>query len=128
MLSGDAACRYVWANLDIDTIDVGEIRFDLYEEVAKSIRYLKFSIDMESFRYHSRGFRNFVNVKAIWIVPDYGLIHCVGATEKHYWPCGKENVYFVDPRNPERVFRGPDGEKEIYALYGPYGPYGPNAS
>ena len=128
MLSSVTACRYVWANLDIDTIDIGEGSFDRYEKVAKSIRYLKFAREMHSdYLYWSefRGISHFVNAKEIWIMPLDGLDCCVGVGEAHYWPCGQENLFYIDPENAERVFRGPDGEEEIYALYEPYGIYKP---
>ena len=116
MLSGDAHCRYIWANLEIDTIDIGMSFFERYEKVAKSIRYLKFAREMQAewFYYGEvNDVQDFVNAKEIWIVPLDGLGCCVNATEEHYWPCGEENVYYIDPENPERVFRGPDGEGEI---------------
>jgi len=125
MLSGDAHRRYVWANLEIDTIDIGKSLFRHFEKVAESIRYLKFSCEMQAEWFYYGGVQdvqNFVNAKEIWIVPLDGLGCCVGATEEHYWPCGEKNVYYIDPENPERVFRGPDGEWEIADLYEPKAP------
>ncbi|KAH6859129.1 hypothetical protein BKA58DRAFT_444296 [Alternaria rosae] len=112
--------QYVWADLNIDTIDIGDTYFERYEKVAKSIRYLKFAREMQSeYFYHSEthDISHFVNAKEIWIVPLDGLGCCVGAGEEHYWPCGPENLFYIDPENPERVFRGWDGEVEIDALY-----------
>jgi hypothetical protein len=114
--------RYVWANLDIDLINIGNSLFDDFQPVAKLFLRLKFEKEMqsESF-YHGEveGVRHFVNAKEIHIVVLDGLFACVGATEEHYWPCGEENVFYIDPDNRERVFRGPDGEDEIDTLYGP---------
>jgi hypothetical protein len=120
MLSSDTACRYVWANLNIDTIDIGETNFERYKKVAKSIRYLKFAREMQSesfYHFETHGISYFANVKEIWILPLDGLGCCVGAGEEHYWPCGPENLFYIDPENLERIFRGCDGEVEIDALY-----------
>ena len=116
MLSGDAHRRYIWADLEINTVDIGKSLFRSFEKVAESIRYLKFSVEMQAEWFYYGGVtdvKNFINAKEIWIVPLDGLGCCVGATEEHYWPCGEENVYYIDPENPKRVFRGPDGEGEI---------------
>lgn len=115
-------CRYVWVNLGMDTIDIGESMFESFKPVAPLIHRLKFAREMQSeLFYHSevREVQDFVNAKEIWIVPLDGLNSCVGATEEHYWPCGKNNVFYIDPDNPERVFVGSDGEDEIDTLYGP---------
>lgn len=61
--------------------------------------------------------QDFVNAKEIYIVPSDGLGSCAGATEEHFWPCGEENVFYIDPENSERIFRGGEGESEIDRLY-----------
>ncbi|CAN9084773.1 unnamed protein product [Alternaria alternata] len=104
----------------MDTIDIGESMFESFKPVAPLIHRLKFAREMQSeFFYHSevREVQDFVNAKEIWIVPLDGLGCCVGAGEEHYWPCGPENLFYIDPENLERIFRGWDGEVEIDALY-----------
>lgn len=113
--------RYVWVDFAIDTIDIGRSMFVSFKPVAPSIQRLMITREMQSdWFYYSEveGVRDFVNAREIWIVPLDGLFSCVGATEDHYWPCGEDNVFFIDPDNRERVFRGPDGEDEIDTLYG----------
>lgn len=113
--------RYVWVDLAIDTIDIGESMFDSFKPVAPSIQLLKFAREMQAeWFYHNEveGVKYFVNTREIWIIPLDGLSSCIGATEEHYWPCGKDSVFFVDPDNRERVFRGPDREDDIDTLYG----------
>ncbi|KAJ4295647.1 hypothetical protein N0V90_007660 [Kalmusia sp. IMI 367209] len=113
---------YVWANLDIDIPDIGRSLFEVFKPVAQFISRLKFKCEMQSewFYYvEVNDVQDFVNTKEIYIVPSDGLSACVGATEEHYWPCGEENVFYVNPDNSERVFRGSEGEIEIDRLYGP---------
>lgn len=114
--------RYVWVDFATDTIDIGESMFDSFKPVASSIQHLRFAREMQAeWFYHTEveDVKYFVNAKEIWVVPLDGLFSCVGATEEHYWPCGDESVFFIDPDNRERVFRGPDGEDEIDTMYGP---------
>jgi hypothetical protein len=110
----------VWANLDIDTIDIGNSLFKPLEPVAPFIHYLKFEREMQAeWFYYGEvdDIRYFVNAKEIYIVPTDGLTACIGNTEEHYYPCGERNVFHVDPTNSERIFRGEDGEGEINDLH-----------
>lgn len=121
MLSGDATRRYIWANLEIDTIDIGKSCFESFGKVAKSIRYLMFERELQTeswFHFEGHKVGNFPDVKEVWIVPTDGLIGCIDELDYpgHWYPCGKENVFYVDPLNSERVFRGEQGEEEIYEL------------
>jgi hypothetical protein len=67
------------------------------------------------FFYHSevRELHRFVNVMEIYVVCADGLYSWLGALEEHYWPCGEENVFFIDPDDGEQVFRGPEGLDKI---------------
>lgn len=115
-----ATSRYVWVNFDIDTIDIAKSAFTAFEPVAKFIQLLRFEREMQSeyFYYDEvKDVQDFVNVKEIHILPLDGLRACVGATEEHLWPCGEENVFYIDPHDSTRVFRGGDGEDEIVELY-----------
>lgn len=114
--------RYVWVDFDIDTIDIGESMFDSSKVIAPSIQRLKFAREMQAewFYYTEvEDVKYFVNARETWIVPLHGLFSCVEATEEHYWPCGQDSVFFIDPDDRERVFRGPDEEDEIDTMYGP---------
>ncbi|KAH6625881.1 hypothetical protein C7974DRAFT_209240 [Boeremia exigua] len=114
--------QYVWVDFAIDTIDIGTSTFDSFKPVAPLIQLLRFKREMQGDWFYYQevdDVRHFVNAREIWIVPLDGLWACVGATETHYWPCGKENVFFLDPLNYERMFIGPNGEDEIDRLYGP---------
>lgn len=104
----------------MDIVDIGTSLLKHYKPVAHLIHRLKIEREMKSeWFYYSEIFdvEDFVNLKEIYIVPSDGLSACVGATEEHYWPCGEENVFYIDPTNNERVFRGGEGEGEIDMLY-----------
>ncbi|KAF2710053.1 hypothetical protein K504DRAFT_490270 [Pleomassaria siparia CBS 279.74] len=108
--------QYVWAHLDIDIIDIGRSLFEVFRPVAQLVHRLKFEREMQSewFYYDEvDDVQDFINTKEIYIVPSDGLSTWVGATEEHYWPCGDDNVFYIDPDDSERVFRGGDGEGEI---------------
>jgi hypothetical protein len=110
----------VWVNFDIDIIDIGKSLFKDFKPVAPFILRLKFEREMHSewFYYDEvDDVQDFVNTTEIYIVPSDGLSACIGATEEHYWPCGEDNVFYIDPDNSERVFRGGAGESEIDSLY-----------
>ncbi len=100
--------RYVWANLEMDMISIGTTLFDEYEPVAPLIRRLKFE------REHSDDFffyrevhrlRDFLKVREVHVVCADGLRSWHLATEEHYWPCGKQNVFMIDP-DDGRMMRG----------------------
>jgi hypothetical protein len=55
-------------------------------------------------------------VEEIHIVCQDGLFSWIGALEEHYWPCGEENVFFIDPDDEDRVFRGDEGLDTIADL------------
>jgi hypothetical protein len=102
----------VWANLETDIIDIGESPFREFAQVAPQISRLKFEREhSQEYFYHweIQELRAFINVKEIHIVCADGLLAWLGALEEHYWPCGVENVYLIDPDDESRVFRGPEG-------------------
>lgn len=106
----------MWANLETDIIDIGESSFREVVRVAPQINRLKFEREVSQecvYYWELEELRAFVNVKEIHIVCADGLLAWLGAFEEHYWPCGVENVYLIDPDDESRVFRGPDGLGKI---------------
>jgi hypothetical protein len=94
--------RYVWANLDIDIIDIGTTDLSAFVPVASTIRRLKFARENQNFFFHVESYeigRRFGNVKEIHVVCVAGLWQWLGASEVHYWPCGVENVVMIDPED-----------------------------
>jgi hypothetical protein len=94
--------RYVWAALNVDTIDIGETLFEDFKPVASVIQRLRFErSNSDEFFYHSevQELRDFVNVKEIQVVCADGLRSWDGAIEDHYFPCGAENIVMIDPED-----------------------------
>lgn len=119
--------RYMWLNLEIDIIDIGGTCLEDLTPIAPMIQRLKFTRKhSEEYFYHAeiRELEHFTNVREIHIVCEDGLYAWLGALEEHYWPCGEENVFFIDPADEERVFRGNEGLDRIADLeeeeYGPW--------
>jgi hypothetical protein len=100
--------RYVWVNLEIDMISIGTTMFASYNPVAPIIQRLKFerkNSDELFYHYEVQELRDFVNVKEIHVVCADGMGGWHGALEDHYWPCGEENVFMIDP-DDGRMMRG----------------------
>jgi hypothetical protein len=117
--------RYVWANLDVDVIDIGESYFKDFKPVApyilrlRSEREIGSSYKGEYFdREEIEQLRDFVNLKEIYVVCAEGLYSWMDVFYDHAgcWVCGVENVYFIDPEDGERIFRGPEGLDELFEL------------
>ncbi|KAL2141281.1 hypothetical protein VTI28DRAFT_2616 [Corynascus sepedonium] len=105
--------RYVWLNLEIDMISIESCRFDNFKPVARLIRRLRFKGNngSEAFYYfESRELRNFVNAKEIHVVCEDTIESWHGAGMEHPWPCGMENVLFIDPYDGRRM-RSADVDK-----------------
>ena len=99
--------RYVWLNLEIDLIDVGELEwedfFGQFPSLEKSLQRLKFGYD--SFDWWDDDFTprvnlgNFANLKELHIVcldgfRNWARRRCWSGYK--HWPCGKESVLFSE--------------------------------
>lgn len=115
---------YVWLNLEIDMVSIGTIRpyaqgiwLDMLKSFATQIKRLKFGRENTcEYWYHSesRALTSFSNIKEIHVVCADGLYGWWGATEDHYWPCGVENLYFIEPQeNGGRTMRAKEAEDEM---------------
>ncbi|KAF1948076.1 hypothetical protein EJ02DRAFT_440223 [Clathrospora elynae] len=92
--------RYVWLNLEIDMVSIGTSDFYHFEPVASTIKRLKFERengDESFYHFQSNKIKNFVNAKEIHVVCADGFWMWSGAMHEHYWPCGHENLFFIDP-------------------------------
>lgn len=117
----DLGLPYVWINWDIDTISIGPTLFEEYMPVAPLFQRLKFERENSDHFYYYREaeeIRIFRNVKEIYVVCADGYWAWVNCLEEQDWPCGPENVFFIEPRDG-CVIRGPDFvgvvEKEMEA-------------
>jgi hypothetical protein len=98
--------RYVWVNLDIDTISIGTTGFSCFKNEGHLIRRLKFERENSAsyngeyfYRTEVHDLALFMNVEEIYVVCVDGLIAWWGAVEEHWFPCGAENVFMIDPEN-----------------------------
>lgn len=99
--------RYVWLNLEIDMISIGTSGFAAFKPVAHLIRRLRFERENgdESFYYfEARELHSFVNAKEIHVVCPEGIEAWYEARKDHHFPCGEENLFFID-LNDGRMMR-----------------------
>ncbi|KAI0437847.1 hypothetical protein F4803DRAFT_570362 [Xylaria telfairii] len=107
--------RYVWLNLEIDIISIGTTIFAALEPVALLIQRLRLereNSDESFFHFESNDLGIFVNVKEIHVVCADGLRAWNNAPDAHYWPCARENLFFIDPDNGNMM-----GSDELEAMY-----------
>jgi hypothetical protein len=102
--------RYFWVDFDIDTLDIGDSAFMLYKAVAPMIKRLKIKgRNSDPIYYHEqiRRIRIFTNVKEIQVVCADGVDNWSGAIAEHFWPCGVQNVWYIEP-NDGTIIRAVD--------------------
>ncbi|KAF2443917.1 hypothetical protein P171DRAFT_338706, partial [Karstenula rhodostoma CBS 690.94] len=100
---------YVWLNPDIDMIDIRESLLYFFKPVALTIRRLRMEREWSAsykgehfYHWEQREIEDFENLEEIYIVCMDGLEPWDDVFEGRYWPCGKENVFLIDPENSER--------------------------
>ncbi|KFY38304.1 hypothetical protein V495_06648 [Pseudogymnoascus sp. VKM F-4514 (FW-929)] len=106
--------RYVWVNLEIDIISIGPTLFRHFKPVALSIRLLQFARSMSNFTaagrpiflFEARELRDFSNAEDVYVECEDGLYRWYRFADRILWPCGQNNVIFIDPGG-ERVLGCP---------------------
>lgn len=93
--------RYVWFNFDKDTMSIGDTDMHDFWAVARQVRRLRLERALSN-EYFSRTesllfARLFRNVSEVHLVCLEGIRSGYLVTEDTEFPCGPENVYFVDP-------------------------------
>ncbi|KAK1974287.1 hypothetical protein LZ30DRAFT_560820, partial [Colletotrichum cereale] len=92
--------RYVWYNFDIDMLSIGQTDLHEFESVALDIGRLRLQrvIGDEYFsRKESLAInRLFRNLTEVHLICSEGIRVAYLMTEDTNFPCGPENVYFVD--------------------------------
>lgn len=90
--------RYVWLNLDMDTVDIGRTRLDLFEKVQLTIKRLRLYRnwgDEAWVRWEIKDVSDFANLQTVQIVThEFGGMYGVLEDVEHF-PCGPENVFFI---------------------------------
>ncbi|KAB2108854.1 hypothetical protein AG0111_0g2486 [Alternaria gaisen] len=100
----DCERRYVWLNLDIDIVSIGESGCDILGPVAHLIKRLRLTRDpTEEWWGRSGGhyeLDQFENVSEIQVVlcEDGDMEDWHGASEHYRWHCGAENVLLIDEK------------------------------
>ena len=91
--------RYVWLNLDMDTVDIGRTHLGLFEKVQLTIKRLRlYRIWGDEYwdRWEIKDVSDFANLQTVQIVTDtFGGLYGVMEDVEHF-PCGPENVFFID--------------------------------
>ncbi len=91
--------RYVWLNLEIDMASIGTTYFDRFRPVAHLIKRLSFERKngCESFyHFEAKEIASFANAKEIHVLCPEGIEAWHEASKEHYFPCGPENLFFID--------------------------------
>ncbi|KAI1770461.1 hypothetical protein F4818DRAFT_432955 [Hypoxylon cercidicola] len=112
-----AELRYVWLNLDIDMVSIGECYLENFAPVALSIKRLRLERENsdESFYYfESHLLRDWKNTEEIHVVCKDGMWNWHRASIEHFWPCAEENLWFFDP-DDGRMMRSMEMEKMLDA-------------
>ncbi|KAK3290786.1 uncharacterized protein B0H64DRAFT_412140 [Chaetomium fimeti] len=94
--------RYVWLNLDIDMVSVGQTELRDFRAVARQVRRLRLerSMGCEVFSHTESKLigRLFANLTEVHLIcRGWGMRSAYRVTDDIDFPCGPENVYFVDP-------------------------------
>lgn len=92
--------RYVWLNFEIDVVSVGKTELRDFRAVAHQICRLRLERHLysEAFCYtESQLLGMFTNLSEAYLVCLEGIRAGYKVTDDIYFPCGPENVYFVNP-------------------------------
>lgn len=97
--------RYIWVNFAVDMISIGETMFDVVKPEADLIRRLKIERENDELFYHrcSEDLRWFSNVVETHVVCIDGPENWHLAGEEIYWPCGRENLWFIEKGTGEMM-------------------------
>ncbi|KAH0592101.1 hypothetical protein MHUMG1_10149 [Metarhizium humberi] len=98
--------RYVWVNLDLDMLDVGEASLEYLEHNGSRVRRLKFearNFDEYWFHFESQKLLWFTNLVECHVVSGDGLEAWWGAWQDFYWSCKREDLKFIDKKTGETM-------------------------
>ncbi|OTB01630.1 hypothetical protein M426DRAFT_265732 [Hypoxylon sp. CI-4A] len=107
--------RYVWLNLDIDMVSIGNCHLDYFVPIALSVKRLKLvreNSDEGFYYFESHRLREWKNTEEILVVCTDGMEAWHKASTEHCWPCDEENLWFFDP-DDGRMLRSAEMEKML---------------
>lgn len=98
--------QYIWINLDIDMVSVGEDGLELYKHVAPLIQLLRFAVELDEvfYLFERHRLRLFTNLKLVHIIALDGLGFWYGSYFAIDWPCDDENVYLIHGADDTEYF------------------------
>lgn len=112
-LSKQSEQIYVWVNLDVDIIDIGnESHYTLFKECGPRIRRLKFEAsNLAEWWYHgsARDLPVFDGVQQCFVLAIDGWEAWEDAFNEHYFACAAEDLYIID-KNRSRIVSFPELE------------------
>ena len=93
--------RRLWLNLDADMVSIDiKTPFEALEPIASSVKRLRFERDGGDHLgndWPADSLKMFVNLVEVHVVCVEGLRSWRRPLKRLYWPCGEENVRFIDP-------------------------------
>ena len=98
-ISQEIEASYVWVNLQLDIIDIGEQMFELFENCGNRIRRLHFIANNTCetwYRTFSQGLGFFDNLVQCFVLAGDGWESWEEAFYEHYWSCDGDNLYIID--------------------------------
>jgi len=107
--------QYVWVNLEMDMIDIEDSNMEHFQPVGRLVRRLRLERSIaDDYFYHKEKYmlrEVFPNVVEIHMVCSDSIETWEGESAQEYWPCARENIYFLDnePQCEERPM-GTEGD------------------
>lgn len=107
-------------NWDLDIIDVGFTPFQYFKPVAHLFQQTMFERNFQHdwfFHFEAHEIADALkNLKEIYVVCEEPIDWLYLFDGSYYWPCGNENMYFVD-KSSGQVSRGDEGIDKIIRLH-----------
>lgn len=113
-LSNNTEAAYVWVNLDIDIIDIGDTwDYDDFKDCGRRIRRLKFEADnLDETWYHccAHDLVVFRNLLQCFVLAQDGWESWEDAFHERSWSCEPDNLFIID-KDRGRMMTFPELER-----------------
>jgi hypothetical protein len=100
--------HYIWINMDIDVMDIGDTHMAYFKPIAHLIKRLKFNrmiINENWYDTESALLQIFTNVEEIQILCGDSFYNWGDEVDSFVWPCPLENLVFIDEESPGGPYR-----------------------